>query len=93
MDSGVPEKADRARNILRSGVLSAVDVFAIKPYFLSTEFSLVDCTIAPVLWRLPKYGIDMPATDVKPLMRYMDRVFSRDMFQESLTETDKSIRP
>jgi len=93
MDSGEPEKADRARNILRSGVMSAVDVFAIKPYFLSTEFSLVDCTIAPVLWRLPKYGIDMPSTGVKPLMRYMDRVFSREMFQESLTEAEKSIRP
>jgi RNA polymerase-associated protein len=73
--------------------LSAVDVFAIKPYFLSSEFSLVDCTIAPVLWRLPKYGIDLPANDVKPLMRYMDRVFSREMFQFSLTDAEKSIRP
>jgi len=93
MDGDDSVKADEARRILREGVLSAVDVFAIKPYFLSTEFSLVDCTIAPVLWRLPKYGIDLPANDVKPLMRYMDRVFSREMFQFSLTEAEKSIRP
>ena len=93
MDSGDQTKADESREILRRGILSAVDVFAIKPYFLSNEFSLVDCTIAPVLWRMPKYGIDIPANNVKPLMEYMDRIFSRERFQHSLTETEKAIRP
>ena len=88
-----PVAADQARNILRESVLSAAEVFAIKPYFLSDEYTLVDCTIAPVLWRLPKYGIDVPEKTGKPILNYMDRVFSRDGFQVSLSKVEKAIRP
>lgn len=93
IEEGDEETAAQARKILRESVLSAADVFAVKPYFLSDEFSLVDCTIAPVLWRLPKYGIDVPESIGKPILRYMDRVFSRDGFQQSLSKVEKSIRP
>lgn len=93
LESGEQERVDTARIILRESVISAAEVFAIKPYFLSNDFSLVDCTIAPILWRLPKYGIDLPPAEAKPIMDYMDRVFSRDMFQVSLTVTEQSIRP
>ena len=85
--------ATQARNILRESVLGAAEVFAIKPYFLSDEYTLVDCTIAPVLWRLPKYGIDVPAKTGKPILQYMDRVFSREGFQTSLSKVEKAIRP
>ncbi len=93
LESGEKERVDTARIILRESVVSAAEVFAIKPYFLSNDFSLVDCTIAPILWRLPKYGIDLPAGEAKPIMDYMDRIFSREMFQVSLTMTEQSIRP
>ncbi|MBK8453287.1 MAG: glutathione S-transferase N-terminal domain-containing protein [Thiofilum sp.] len=93
IEHGDQQEAAQARKILRESVLSAVEVFAIKPYFLSDEFSLVDCTIAPILWRLPKYGIDVPEKQAKPILRYMDRVFSRDAFQQSLSKIEKSIRP
>ncbi len=93
LESGDAKRADSARSILRNGVLSAAEVFAVKPYFLSDDFTLVDCTIAPILWRLPKYGIDLPGSDAKPILEYMDRVFSREAFQLSLTSAEKSIRP
>lgn len=93
IENGTSEEADAARNVLREGVLSAADVFTVKPYFLSDDFSLVDCTIAPILWRLPKYGIDLPEKQAKPVLEYMDRVFSRETFQMSLTNAEKAIRP
>lgn len=93
IEEGTEAAASQARKILRESVLSAAEVFAVKPYFLSDEFSLVDCTIAPILWRLPKYGIDVPEKQGKPILRYMDRVFSRDAFQQSLSKVEKSIRP
>ncbi len=93
IEDGNEAAASQARKILRESVLSAAEVFAVKPYFLSEEFSLVDCTIAPILWRLPKYGIDVPEKQGKPILRYMDRVFSRDAFQQSLSKVEKSIRP
>jgi len=94
LESGEKERMDTARIILKESVISAAEVFAVKPYFLSNDFSLIDCTIAPILWRLPKYGIDLPAgTEGKPIMDYMDRVFSRDLFQISLTQAEQAIRP
>lgn len=93
IENGDEKTATQARKILRESVLSAVDVFAIKPYFLSDEYTLVDCTIAPVLWRLPKYGIDVPSKQGKPILKYMERIFSRDGFQQSLSKVEKAIRP
>jgi len=86
------EKADASRAILKEGVLSAGGVFEHKPYFLSETFSLIDATIAPILWRLPKYGINVPE-NAKPILAYMDRVFSRDAFQVALSDAEKAIRP
>ena len=55
------------------------------------EFSLVDSSIAPILWRLPIYGIELPS-QAKPIHRYMDEVFSRPSFQASLTELEQEMR-
>ncbi|HPQ95292.1 MAG: glutathione S-transferase N-terminal domain-containing protein [Thiothrix sp.] len=93
IESGDAKLAEAARKILREGVLSAAEVFSIKPYFLSDEYTLVDCTIGPVLWRLPKYGIDVSGKQARPILKYMDRIFSRDGFQQSLSKVEKAIRP
>ncbi|MGD8339180.1 MAG: glutathione S-transferase N-terminal domain-containing protein [Gammaproteobacteria bacterium] len=81
----------RAARALEESVLSSVDIFAAKTFFLSDEFSLVDCTIAPILWRLPAFGISLP-TKAKAIRNYMDEVFSRPSFQASLTEVEQEIR-
>ena len=56
------------------------------------ELSLVDCALLPLLWRLPGYGIDLPAKSTVHIHRYMDRMFSRDAFQRSLTEAERAYR-
>ncbi len=94
LESGEKERMDTARIILKESILAAAEVFEIKDYFLSNDFSLIDATIAPILWRLPKYGIDLPqGAESKPIFDYMDRVFSRELFQLSLTFAEQSIRP
>jgi len=81
----------RAVRTLEDSILSSVDIFAAKKFFLSDEFSLVDCTIAPILWRLPVFGIKLPS-QARPIHVYMDEVFSRPSFQGSLTELEQEIR-
>jgi len=81
----------RAVRTLEESIISSVDIFAAKKFFLSDEFSLVDCTIAPILWRLPQFGIELPA-QARPIQHYMDEVFSRPSFQASLTELEQEIR-
>ncbi|HJN38488.1 MAG TPA: glutathione S-transferase N-terminal domain-containing protein [Gammaproteobacteria bacterium] len=82
---------DKARELIISQLQSIVPAFKEMPYFLSSEFSLVDCCIAPVLWRLPAYGITL-SDDMKPLQDYMDRIFERTGFQASLSEEELLIR-
>ena len=87
------EASLKAASQLRESLITIAPIFADKPFFMSEEFSLVDCCLAPILWRMEKWGIDMPRTrQTLPLFEYMDRVFSRDSFRESLTEIEKEMR-
>lgn len=80
-----------ARQELKEGLLSLAPIFADSPYFMSEEFSLVDCYLAPLLWRLPAYGIQLEGQGAKDVKAYMIRVFERKTFQESLTEAEKEL--
>ena len=88
---GDRKMATKSRKMLRESILQSAELFAAKPYFLSDEFSLVDCTIAPLLWRLPVYGIELGA-DAEAIEAYMNRVFARRSFQQSLTELEQEMR-
>ena len=81
----------KSRKLLRESILQSTELFGARPYFLSEEFSLVDCTIAPLLWRLPAYGVDLGA-DAEPIEEYMNRVFARRSFQQGLTELEQEMR-
>ena len=70
---------------------ASAEAFAVKPFFLSDEFSLVDCSIAPILWRLPRYEIDLGAQG-KAIMKYAERLFHRPAFRASLTELEQEMR-
>ena len=81
----------KSKKMLRESILGSVELFAAMRYFLSEDFSLVDCSIAPILWRLPVYGIDL-GSQAEPIETYMKRVFDRPSFQESLTELEQEMR-
>ncbi|AUH71637.1 stringent starvation protein A [Legionella sainthelensi] len=82
---------DEARTNLFESLVALEPVFADKPYFLSDEFSLLDCALAPLLWRLPRLGIDV-APEFKGLIAYMQRLFKRESFQTSLTDVERQLR-
>lgn len=82
-----PDVANHAKKNLQESLLTAIELFRAKPYFLSDEFSLVDSSIAPILWRLPSFGIKL-GTSAKPIMEYAERVFDRPSFRSSLSEEE-----
>jgi RNA polymerase-associated protein len=82
---------EATRNELREAFLSLAPLFAETPYFMSEEFSLVDCYLAPLLWRLPALGIELTGTGSKDLKAYMKRIFERPSFIASLTDQEREI--
>ncbi|WP_019530950.1 glutathione S-transferase N-terminal domain-containing protein [Dasania marina] len=91
---GSNQKAvEKARKELRESLIAIAPIFAEKPFFMSDDFTLVDCCMAPILWRLEALGIDIPSTkQTKPLLTYMDTLFARESFQESLSESEQEMR-
>jgi len=79
---------------LKDSLVAIAPIFGEMPFFMSEEFTLVDCCLAPILWRLDALGVQLPKTrQVTPLLEYMDRMFRRESFQESLTELEREMRP
>jgi len=82
---------EATRNELREAFLSLAPLFAETPYFMSDEFSLVDCYLAPLLWRLPILGIELTGSGSKDVKAYMQRIFERPSFIASLTDQEREI--
>ena len=82
----------KARKELRESIIAIAPIFAEKPYFMNDEFSLVDCCVAPILWRLKEVDITLPEKSTRPLHKYMQTMFERDAFRASLTETEMEMR-
>lgn len=92
IQSGSKKEADKARKELRESLIGISPIFEDMPFFMSEEFTLVDCCLAPVLWRLPALGIELPEKQVRPLMDYMERLFDREGFKASLSENEREMR-
>jgi len=90
-DASDRKRAQEARKVLSDSVAASADVFKAKPYFLSDEFSLVDATIAPILWRLPQWQIDIPP-EAQAVAKYASRIFARPTFRQSLSRTEQEMR-
>lgn len=84
------KKSARAKKMLKESLIAATPIFDSQPYFMSDEFSLIDCAMAPLLWRLPSLGIDIKALGTS-ITAYSNRLFSRQAFRESLSEAEKNM--
>ncbi len=83
--------AAHSRKVLGEAICASAEVFRAKPFFLSDEFSLVDASIAPILWRLQLYRIELPL-QAQPIVKYMNSIFSRNTFRSCLTDAERSMR-
>ncbi|MCP5179390.1 MAG: glutathione S-transferase N-terminal domain-containing protein [Pseudomonadales bacterium] len=83
---------DKARKELRESLIAVAPIFNEKQFFMNDEFSLVDCCVVPLLWRLQEVDIVLPERTTKPLQKYMSTMFERPCFRESLTEAELEMR-
>ncbi len=90
IESKGEKNSAKAKKMLRDSLASSAEVFAAFPYFLSDDFSLMDCYVAPLLWRLSYYKIELPK-QAKPVLDYAERIFRRESFKLSLTEAEREM--
>jgi RNA polymerase-associated protein len=91
IESGTARQAEQARGQVRDSLIQVAPVFLKQKYMLGDDFSMLDVAIAPLLWRLDLYGIQLPKA-AAPLMKYAERLFSRSAFVEALTPSEKVMR-
>lgn len=91
LESSNAKVADKARAAVRENLTQIAPVFTKQKYMLGDEFSMLDVAIAPLLWRLDHYGIQLDK-DAAPLMKYAERLFSRPAYIEAMTPAEKAMR-
>jgi len=85
------KNAASARAAIRDGLTMIAPIFIKQPFMLGEEFSMVDVAIAPLLWRLNHYGIELPK-QAAPLLKYAERIFTRPAYIEAMTPSEKAMR-
>lgn len=85
-----PADAQDARIGLRDALTTVAPIFEQKEYFMSDEFSIIDCAIAPMLWRLQSFGIELPP-QAKAVYDYSERLFDRETFKSSLSDAELEL--
>lgn len=87
------KEAELARKNFRENLMAIAPIFTDKPYFMNEDFTLVDCCLAPLLWRLEILGIKLPnSRQIKPIVGYMQKLFERPAFRLSLTGLEREMR-
>ena len=85
------KKSNAAKLKLKENLMLSLDFIQGKKFFLSDDFSIIDCSMAPIIWRLPEYGIELPKS-AKPILKYADQLFERTSFVENLSEQEEEMR-
>ena len=91
IERGVVKTSDKARSIIRDNLTQLSQILQSQKFLLGDEFSMLDVAIAPLLWRLDHYGIQM-GKEAAPLMKYAERLFSRQGFIDALTASERAMR-
>ena len=85
------KRMDKARVLVRDRLSQLAPVVAKSKFMLGEDFSMIDVALAPLLWRLELYGIELPKA-AAPVLKYAERIFSRPAFFEALTPSEKVMR-
>jgi RNA polymerase-associated protein len=91
LEQGASKTADKSRAMIRDNLTQLSQILVKQKFLLSDEFSMLDVAIAPLLWRLDRYGIQL-GREAAPMMKYAERLFSRQGFIDALTSAERAMR-
>ncbi len=91
IEGGGEQKADKARKAIADNLSILVPIFSKQKYLMGDEYSMLDVAVTPLLWRLGHYGIELP-NQAAPLLKYAERLFSRPLYADAMTPSEKAMR-
>ena len=91
LEKGAPKAAEKARTVVRDNLTQIAPIFTKQKYMLGDDYSMLDVAIAPLLWRLEHYGIQLPKQGM-PVLKYAERLFARPAYIEAMTPVEKAMR-
>ena len=91
LEHSLGKGSDKARQEIRDSISQLSPILTKQKYLMNDDFSMLDVAIAPLLWRLEHYGIELPKV-AAPVLKYRERLFSRPAFINALTPTEKALR-
>ena len=89
LDEGKPLNK-RLKKSLWDGLLAMSPNFLVQRYAMGNEFRLVDCYLAPLLWRLSVMDVTLPRQG-QAVMDFSERLFERSTFQASLNSLEREM--
>ncbi|MES2354539.1 MAG: glutathione S-transferase N-terminal domain-containing protein [Pseudomonadota bacterium] len=91
LEHGTVKQQEKARLVIKENLTQIAPIFIRQKYMLGEEFSMLDVAVAPLLWRLEHYQVPM-TKQAAPLLKYAERIFSRQAFIDSMTAAEKAMR-
>ena len=91
LETGPSKGHEKARLYIRENLIQIAPIFVKQKFMLGEEFSMLDVAIAPLLWRLDHYQIQLNKQSA-PLLKYAERLFTRQAFIDSMTASEKAMR-
>ncbi|HVK56142.1 MAG TPA: glutathione S-transferase N-terminal domain-containing protein [Burkholderiales bacterium] len=91
LEHGTAKQQEKARFVIKENLTQIAPIFTKQKYMLGEEFSMLDVAVAPLLWRLEHYQVPM-TKQAAPLLKYAERIFSRQAFIDSMTAAEKAMR-
>lgn len=92
IESGDEQKMEAARKAIADNLtIYLVPILTKQAYLLGDDYSMLDVAVTPLLWRLNHYGIKLP-NQAAPLLKYAERLFSRPLYADAMTPSEKAMR-
>lgn len=90
-ETSTPKPSVKLQRSLRDGLLALAPIFSTRPHFFGADYTIIDAYFAPLLWRLPALGIELPK-QAEPLIQYSERLFNRPSFYASMSDQELELR-
>lgn len=91
LESSTNKQPEKTRTLIRDNLAQIAPLFSRNRYMMGDDYTMLDVVMAPLLWRLGHYGIQLPR-QAAPLLKYAEMLFARPAFAEALTPAEKSMR-